>query len=74
MARVDSKNSASIFSLRLTFPSPKDVAPFARCVLYFSLEEAKVAFQLLARLFWMRAVGGRARRDFGRTLYGTFHW
>ncbi|MDB1803969.1 hypothetical protein PMW02_04335 [Collinsella aerofaciens] len=74
MTRRVNKNSAALSNFYLTFPSPKDVAPFARHGLYFSLEEAKVAFQLLARLFWMRAVGGRARRDFERTSYGTFHW
>jgi hypothetical protein len=46
---MDNKKSASLFGLCLTFPSPKDVAPFACCSLYFSLEHVKVAFQLLAR-------------------------
>jgi len=49
MARSDNNNSATLSSLHLTIPSPNDVVPFARCVLYFSLEHAKVAFQLLAR-------------------------
>jgi len=49
MARLVNKNSAALFNFYLTFPSPKDVAPFACHGLYFSLEEAKVAFQLLAR-------------------------
>lgn len=49
MARVDSKNSAALPSLYLTIPSPKNVVPFAYDGLYFLLEEAKVAFQLLAR-------------------------
>ena len=49
MARVDSKNSAALPSLYLTIPSPKNVMPFAYDGLYFLLEEAKVAFQLLAR-------------------------
>ncbi|MDB1859992.1 hypothetical protein PMX13_05810 [Collinsella aerofaciens] len=51
MARDDSKNSATLSNFYLTFPSPKDVAPFACHGLYFSLEPVKVAFQLLARLF-----------------------
>ncbi|MDR3853610.1 hypothetical protein ABG977_10055 [Collinsella aerofaciens] len=49
MARSDSNNSIALFSLYLTIPSPNDVVPFACHGLYFSLEEAKVAFQLLAR-------------------------
>jgi hypothetical protein len=49
MARLADKNSASLSSSCLTFPSPNDVVPFACCGLYFSLEPAKVAFQLLAR-------------------------
>jgi hypothetical protein len=49
MARVDSKNSATLSNFYLTFPSPNDVVPFAYRGLLFSLEHAKVASQLLAR-------------------------
>jgi hypothetical protein len=49
MARSDNNNSAALSSLYLTIPSPNDVVPFACCGLYFSLEPAKVAFQLLTR-------------------------
>lgn len=51
MARSDNNNSAALSSLYLTIPSPNDVVPFAYRGLLFSLEHAKVASQLLARLF-----------------------
>jgi hypothetical protein len=51
MARSDNNNSAALSSIYLTIPSPNDVVPFAYRGLLFSLEHAKVTFQLLAREF-----------------------
>ena len=74
MARRDNKNSVSLSSWYLTIPSPNDVVPFAYRGLLLSLEHAKVASQLLARLLGYAQSAGVPVAILKGLPYGTFHW